>query len=443
MNIHAIATMNKISILLFGTLALQANAKTLLFKNGVIHTVSGATIEKGQVLVTDGKITSVGNAEQNISADETIDLAGQHLYPGFINPSGWLGLTEVDSIRATHDMTEVGAYTPEVQAWKAVNPDSELIPIARANGVTHTIAAPGGGIVSGQSGLIQLGAGWTMEDLAAKGPTALHLFWPTMTLNTTPRELARDKENWKSLEEQAKERRLKLKQVEDFFAEAEAYSANRPSETKRNPSWEAMLPLINGEIPLVIHADSVRELKAAIDFAAKHKYRVIISGGRDAWRLAKELAAAKIPVIFERIFNDGNGLAATDARDTEPYDVHFHAPAVLAEAGVKIAITGGLGAEEATNVRNNPYYAAQAVAFGLSREEAIKALTLYPAEMFGVADRLGSISQGKEATLFISSGDMLDIRTQVKRVWIRGEETSLENKQTRLYEKYRARPKKL
>jgi imidazolonepropionase-like amidohydrolase len=428
--------------LVFAVVVVQADAKTLLFKNAVVHTVSGPTIEKGQVLITDGKITSVGNAGQNLAADETIDLAGQHLYPGFINAVGWLGLVEVDSIRATHDMVEVGGYTPEVQAWKAVNPDSELIPIARANGITHTIAAPGGGIVSGQSGLIQLGSGWTMEDLTAKGPTALHLFWPSMTLNTTPRELVRDKENWKSLEEQAKERRLKIKQIDDFFAEAESYGANPPAETARVPAWDAMLPLIKNEIPLVVHADSVREIKAAMEFAAKHKYRVIISGGRDAWRLAKELAAAKIPVIFERIFNDGNGLAATNARDTEPYDAHYHAPAVLAEAGVKFAITGGIAAEEATNVRNNPYYAAQAVAFGLSRDEALKSLTLYPAEMFGVADRLGSISEGKEGTVFVATGDMLDIRTQVKRVWIKGEETSLANKQTRLYEKYRSRPKK-
>jgi imidazolonepropionase-like amidohydrolase len=428
--------------ILVAAFAGQTEAKTLLFKNGVIHTVSGATIEKGQVLVTDGKITSVANAEQNLSADETIDLAGQHLYPGFINPIGSLGLIEVDAIRATRDLEEVGAYTPEVQAWKAVNPDSELIPIGRANGITHTIVVPYGGIVSGQSGLVQLGAGWTMEDLAVKTPIAMHLFWPSMTLNTTPRELARDKENWKSLEEQAKERRLKIKQIEDFFAEAEAYAANRPTEAARNPSWEAMIPLVKNEIPLVVQADSVREIKAAMEFAARHKYRMILSGGRDAWRLAKELAAAKIPVVFERIYNDGDGLAATNARDTEPYDVHFRAPAVLAEAGVKFAITGGLGGEEATNVRNNPYYAAQAVAFGLSREEAIKALTLYPAEMFGVADRLGSIAEGKEASLFVATGDMLDIRTQVKRVWIRGEETSLQNKQTRLYEKYRARPRK-
>lgn len=421
----------------------SADAKTLLIKNAIVHTVSGPTVEKGQVLVTDGKITTVANDSATLSADETIDLAGQHLYPGFINAMGWLGLVEINLVRATRDMEEVGSYTPEVQAWKAVNPDSDLIAIARANGVTHTIAAPGGGIIAGQSGLIQLGAGWTTEDLAAKAPAAMHLFWPEMTLNTTPREQSRDKENWKSLEDQARDRRLKLKQIDDFFSEAEAYTAATHTEPSRVPAWEAMGPVVKGEIPLVIHADSLREIKAALDFAKRHeKYHVILSGGRDAWRVAKELADAKIPVIFERVYNDGDGLSSGSFRDTDPYDVEFHAPAVLAEAGVKIAITGGLGGEEASNVRNIPYVAAQAVAFGLSRDEALKSITLYPAEMFGVSDRIGSISEGHEATFFAATGDMLDIRTQVKRVWIKGTETSLENKQTRLYEKYRSRPKK-
>lgn len=418
-----------------------AEAKTLLIKNAVVHTVSGPTIEKGQILITDGTITKVAKADESLSADETVDLEGKHLYPGFINSIGWLGLLEITQVRATLDMEDVGNYTPEIQAWKAVNPDSDLIAVARANGVTHTVVTPGGNIVAGQSGLVQLGAGWTSEEMTAKAPLAMHLFWPSMTLNTTPRELARDKENWKSLEEQAKARRLRVKEIEDYFADAEAYAAVPPSEAKRVPSWEAMVPLVKGEIPLVIHADSAPEIRAALEFAAKRKYRVILSGGRDAWKLAKEIAAAKIPVIFERVFNDGDGLSAGTLRDTEAYDTAFHSPSVLAEAGVKFALTGGMGGDEAANVRNLPYVAAQAMAFGLAREEALKAVTLYPAEIYGVSDRLGSIAEGKEASFFACTGDALDIRQQVKRVWIKGVETPLENRQTRLYEKYRARPK--
>jgi imidazolonepropionase-like amidohydrolase len=415
--------------------------KSLLLKNAIVHTIAKGDIENGQVLVTDGKISAVAKSDESLQADETVDLKGAHLYPGFINAAGWLGLVEIDQIRATHDMSESGRFTPDVKAWLAVNPDSELIAVARANGITHTVAVPGGGVVTGQSGLIQLGAGWTMEDLKAKVPLAMHLFWPPMTLDTTPRDQARDKEKSKSLEEQAKERRMQLKEVEDFFAEAESYAAQEHSETKKVPAWEAMIPVVRREIPLVIHADSYRQIKAALKFAEEHKYHIIISGARDAWRLAKEIAAQNIPVIFERVYNDGSGLSAGDIRDTEPYDAHFHAPAVLAEAGVKVAITGGLGGEEASNVRNIPYIAAQAMAFGLPHDEALKAVSLNVAEMYGVADRLGSIEVGKEASLFTSTGDALDIRSRVTGVWIKGEPVSLENHQKRLYEKYRSRPK--
>jgi imidazolonepropionase-like amidohydrolase len=429
-------------VLLNALLALQQTAigKTLLIKNGVVHTIAKGDIDKGQVLIRDGKIAAVANPDENLQADDTVDLKGAHLYPGFINAAGWLGLVEIDAIRATHDMSESGEFTPDVRAWMAVNPDSELISVARANGVTHTVAVPGGGTVSGQSGLIQLGGGWTMEDLKAKGPVAMHLYWPAMTLDTTPREQARDKEKWNSLEEQARQRRMRLKEIEDFFGEAESYAAQQHSETKRVPAWEAMIPIVRNEIPLVIHADSFRQIKSALKFAGEHKYRVIICGGRDAWRLAKEIAAQKIPVIFERVFNDGSGLSAGDIRDTEPYDAHFHAPAVLAEAGVKVAITGGLGGDEAANVRNIPYVAAQAMAFGLSHDDALKSISLNVADMFGVSDRLGSIEVGKEASLFTSTSEALDIRSRVTAVWIKGEPVPVENRQTRLWDRYRARP---
>jgi imidazolonepropionase-like amidohydrolase len=418
----------------------EAFAKTLLFKNGVVHTVSGEDIANGQVLVTDGKITRIAKSDESLSADETIDLQGGHLYPGLINASGTLGLVEINMVRATRDMAESGEFIPEVQAWVAVNPDSELLPAARANGVTHSIAVPEGGIVSGQSGLIQLGGGWTTEDLKAKGPAAMHLFWPSMTLDTTPKDQARDKDKVKSLEDQAKERRFQIKEIEDFFSEAEAYAAGSRPETKRIPAWEALIPVVRGEVPLVIHADSFRQIKAALKFASERKYRVIISGGRDAAKLAKELAAQKIPVIFERVFNDGNGLSAGEIRDTEPYDAHFNTPATLAAAGVKVAISGGVGGEEASNVRNLPFVAAQAMAYGLPRAEALKSITLNVAEIYGVNDRLGSIEPGKEATLFIASGDILDIRSQVRGVWIKGSSVEVENRQTRLFDKYRSRP---
>lgn len=418
-----------------------ASAKTFLIKNAVVHTVANGTIESGQVLVTDGKISSVAKADETLQADEVVDLKGAHLYPGLINAIGSLGLVEINAIRATRDMAESGEFTPEVKAWLAVSPDSDLLAAAVANGVTHTIAVPSGTRVSGQSGLVQTSGGWTVEDLPAKAPTAMHLYWPGMTLDATPREQARDKERWKSLEDQAKDRRMRLKELEDFFAQAESYAAQEHAETKKIPAWEAMIPVVRGETPLVVHADSYQQIKAALKFAAERKYRVIITGGRDAWRLASELAAQKIPVIFERVFNDGDGLSAGSIRDTEPYDAHFRAPSVLVEAGVKLAISNGLGGDEASNVRNIPYVAAQAMAFGLSPDDALKTITLNPAEIYGVSNRLGSIEAGKDATFFSASGDVLDVRSRVEKVWIKGRPVDTSNRQTRLYDRYRGRPK--
>jgi imidazolonepropionase-like amidohydrolase len=201
-----------------------------------------------------------------------------------------------------------------------------------------------------------------------------------------------------------------------------------------NPSWEAMLPIVGGELPVMVHANEVRQIKAAVQWAESNRFNIILAGARDAWMLAELLASKRIPVIYDNVFE-------LPARDTDAYDVHFRAPAVLQKAGVTVAFSVGLGDMAAAGIRNLPYVAAQAAAFGLPRDEALKGITLYPAEMLGVADRLGSIAPGKEATMFVADGDILDIRSKVKRLWIGGREVPLESRHTRLYEKYRQRPK--
>jgi imidazolonepropionase-like amidohydrolase len=421
-------------------------AETILLTGATVHTISGATLTDGDVLIRKGRIEAVDKAIP-ANADKTVNLDGQHLYPGLIAASTSLGLIEINAIRATRDATEVGAYTPDVESWIAINPDSELIPVARANGLTHVLPVPTGGIVAGQSGLIKLD-GWTMEEMTIKKPVALHLFWPSLALDTTPKEEFKDPSKWKSLEEQARERRAKLKELEDFFEEARAYARARDAAAQDSakaaaivPAWEAMLPYVRGELPLIVHADELRQIKSAVHWAATNSYRIVIAGGRDAWKVAESLGQAKIPVIFERIFNQTSGLSATPARDTDPYDVYFAAPFVLHKAGVKVIFSEGLGGDGAATLRNLPYSAAQAMAFGLPEAEALKAITLYPAQVLGVADRLGSIEVGKEATLFAADGHILDIRSKVKHMWIAGREVSLESRHTRLYEKYRNRPR--
>ena len=407
-----------------------AFAETFLLTGATVHTVSGGTITNGQVLVRDGKIAEVGEMVKS-SASKAVHLQGLHLYPGMIALNTDLGLVEIDAVRATVDVREVGEYTPDVYSWHAVNPDSELLPVARANGVSHFEPVPFGEVVSGQSGLLALD-GWTTEQMVAKKSIALHVFWPSANLDTTPKEKSRNPAKWKSLEDQAKERAEKLRQLDDFFAEARAYSKAKKGDKSLQivPAWEAMLPVVSGEIPVTIHADEVRQIRAAVSWATTNGVKMILADALDAWRVADLLATNKIPVIFNHVFTQPQ-------RAEDNFDTHFRAASVLSKAGVKVAFSGGGG----SLVKNLPYAAAQASAFGLSADEALKGITLYPAQFAGLADRLGSIEIGKDATLFVTDGDILDVRSNVKRMWIGGKEVSLENRHTRLYEKYKNRPR--
>lgn len=420
-------------LILAACLAQTHAAEKILLRAATVHTVSGETFSPGDVLIEGTKITAV-NPRIDPAGARVIDLSGQHLYPGLIAPTTSLGLTEIGAVRATQDTSETGEFTPDVQAWIAVNPDSELLPVARANGIAHALTLPLGGTVSGYSGLIALD-GWTIEDLVVRHPIALHLFWPAMLLNTATRDQTQDKSQFKSIPDQSRDRLKRIKEIDDFFAEARAYA--RLKQNKSNltvPAWEAMLPVVNGSVPVMIHANEYRQIKSAVQWAATNQIKMILAGGRDAWRAAELLAQHKIPVIFENTFE-------LPARETDSYDVHFKAPALLHQAGVRVLLSEGPGAGPATQARNLPYAAAQAAAFGLPRNEALKGITLYPAELFQVADRLGSIAPGKDATLFSASGDILDIRSEVKHLWIAGREISLQSRHTRLHDKYRLRPK--
>ena len=235
-------------VALFNTSPLLA--ETLVLKNATVHTVSGETLSPGNVVVKDGKIAAVGKNASAKGAKE-IDLSGQHLYPGLILSASSLGLTEINAVRASQDTTEVGPYTPDVKAWLSVNPDSELLPVARANGITHFNVAPIGGVVAGYSGVMQM-RGWTMEEMTIKAPAALHLYWPQMELKTGPKELAADRSKWKSPEDQAKARDKKLREIDEFFDDAEAYRKARMAKSAKPqlpvPAWEAMLPMLEGKV---------------------------------------------------------------------------------------------------------------------------------------------------------------------------------------------------
>lgn len=422
-----------LTLICFGWFSCAAASAELLILTGAkVHTVSGETIPAGQVLIKDGKISAVG---KTVSATDTktVDLAGLHLYPGMIALNTDLGLVEIGAVRATRDQSEVGEFTPEVQSWLAVNPDSELLPVARANGVAYFQPTPQGGVIAGQSGMVALD-GWTIEGMLVKPAIALHLYWPSASLDITPREQSRGRA--RPLEEQDKERRDKIKEIDDFFQEARAYAKAREAAKEgdsflRVPSWEAMLGVLRGELSITVHADDARQIRAAVKWAETNRFKIVLAEARDAWKVAGLLASNNVPVIYNHVFTQ-------PPRDTENYDVQFAAPAALWKAGVKVAM--GLSSYRASLAKNLPYEAAQAAAFGLPADEALKTIMLYPAQIAGVADRLGSIETGKDATLVVMDGDILDIRSNVKRMWIAGQEVSLENRHTRLYEKYKNRP---
>jgi len=410
-------------------------AETIILADAIVHTVSGETLSPGMVAMEGDKIIEVGTSVRVTGA--VVSLKGLHLYPGLIALNTALGLSEISGVRSTRDISEVGEFTPEVESWIAVNPDSELLPVARANGVTHIEPAPQGGIVAGQSGVVAL-SGWTSEQMAIQKPAALHVYWPSMELDTRPKEKFKDKTKWKSLEDQAKERQAKVRSLEEFFDESLAYNkAASVSNTKRAqekvPAWEAMRPYVRGEKPVFVHADDLRQIKAALAWAEKNPFKIVLVGARDAVLAADKIAAQKVPVIYEHVFTQ-------PARDSARYDVQFHAPEILRTNGVILAIGMGATTFDAGLVKNLPYTVAQAMAFGLPEADALRSITLVPAQLLGVTNRLGSIEPGKEATLFASDGNIFDIRSNVKRVWIAGKEINLETRHTRLYEKYKNRP---
>lgn len=424
-----------------------AQAQSLLLKNATVHPVSGLVLAPGDVLVENGKVTQIGHLD--VKADQVVDLTGQHLYPGLLALNTELGLIEIEGVRATLDLEEVGSFIPEVRSWVAVNPDSELLPVARGNGIAFFEPTPQGGMVAGQSALMAID-GWTTEDMVLKKPdakaatnslhaahySALHVDWPGMDISSVSRRGRRRKAAG-SVEDQAKERVRKVKELADFFADARAYAQARDAAQTNgapdpglNPPWEAMLPYVRGQQPIIVYADELRQIKSALQWAETNHYKIVIAGGRDAWKVADLLAKQSVPVIYSAIYN----LPSSEA---ESYDVHYSAPEVLRRAGVKVA----LSLDTASLVKNLPYVASQAVAFGLPPDEALKGMTLYPAQIMGAGDRLGSIEPGKDATLFACTGDIMDLRANVTHLWMAGHEVSLESRHTRLYEKYRNRPK--
>ncbi|HKQ60006.1 MAG TPA: amidohydrolase family protein [Candidatus Polarisedimenticolaceae bacterium] len=402
--------------------------------HATVHTVSGATIEDGTVSFRGGRIIEVGAGLPALPGAEQVDARDQQLYPGLIDANTAVGLTEIGSVAGSVDLEETGEINADVNTAIAVNPDSEVIPVTRANGLTHVLSAPAGGLISGSSALIRLD-GWTWEDLTAASPVALHVRWPSFRIQRFG--FGQDPP---SEEDQKKEREERLKRIRRAFDDARAYAKAKQAQghggrpLDADAGLDALGLALDGSVPVVVHAAELRQIENALSFAEEQGLRVVLAGSSDLGRVAERLHDARIPVIVTAVL-------ALPEREDEPYDAAYALPAQLHAAGVTFCIASSGDSFSAPMARNLPYEAAMAAAFGLPREEALKAITLYPARILGLGDVLGSIEPGKSASLILTDGDPLEIRTHVLRSWIDGRPVDLKsNRHDRLYERYRRRP---
>ncbi len=394
-------------------------------RNATIVPVVGPRITGGTIVLRGGRIEAVG-AQAAVPADaQTIDGTGLFVYPGLFDCGTTLGLIEIGSVPGGNDTQELGDFNPQDDALTAVNPSSELIPTVRINGVTTVVTGAGGNIVSGEAALIDL-AGWTPQEMAVLPRAGMVVAYPRVAGRrgfrrgggTQPDQLDQ-----------------RIRSLRDFFAGAQAYAdvkarlaAGGTGTQETDLAMEAMVPVMRGETPVIFDVETADQIRGALAMADSFHLKVVLRGATQAWKLADTLAARHVPVIV--------GPTTSSPGDEDPYDAIYANPGVLARAGVKIAFQTA----SAPDARNVAYNAALATAYGLDPDEALRALTINPAQLFGVADRYGSLEAGKVADVIVTTGDPLDARTDYPYVFIRGQLVPRTDRQTRLYEQYRARP---
>jgi imidazolonepropionase-like amidohydrolase len=398
----------------------SAWADTLVLTGATVHPVSSDAIENASVIIEDGRIAAVGSDLEWADGAEVIDLDGLHLYPGFVHPATQLGLTEISSVAGTVDTSEMGSINAAVRAEVAINHDSYILPTTIAGGVLTAHIMPNGGLIQGTSAVVNLD-GWSWEEMVIRTPVGMHLDFPTAAVDDENND---DLKTINRILDLARHHR-------DAMAAAAAGDAPAPP---RNDQLEALAPLLAGEQALYLRANRYDVMEAALDWAEDQGFdNVVLMANPDVQYLAERLARDNIPVILRNVY-------AMPTRRWEAYDMAFVAPARLADAGVRFAIADAGSGMDVANARNLPFQAGTAAAHGLAKADALKSVTLWPAEILGVGDELGSIEVGKRASLFAATGDALEPMTLIERVWIDGEEYDLSRDHGRsLYPRYRER----
>jgi Imidazolonepropionase and related amidohydrolases len=387
-----------------------------LLQNATVNTITKGVLSGASVLIENGKIIQVGS---NVSADgaEVIDCSGMVIYPGMIDSGTTLGLAEVSSVAETVDYQEIGNVTPNMQALTAVNPNSEAIPVTRVSGVTTVIAKPSGGLFPGTAALINL-VGYTPDQMYA-GFKAVAMNFPSSA--------RRGRFDRRSDDDIKKDNEKALKEANELMEKAKQYHelSNKGAELEYYPEIEQLAKVISKELPLMIEVNAASDIQNAIKWVKDMDIRVIFSGVKEGWRVADEIAEAGIPVITGPVQD-------LPSRQSDRYDAAYTNAGKLAKAGVKVA----LRTNETENVRNLPFHAAFAAAYGMGKEEAWKAVTINPAEIFGLGDQLGSIEAGKVANLIVATEDPFETRSQIMHVFINGYRIPLSNRHIRLYQEF-------
>lgn len=401
---------------------------TTVIINATIHSGNGEVIENGTIVMTDGKIAAVGKNITVPAGAITVDAKGKQVYPGLILPISNLGLVEMPSVRATTDVQEIGDLNPNVRSLVAYNTDSKIINTVRSNGILLANIVPEGGLISGSSSVVQLDA-WNWEDAAYKTDEGIHFNMPSMM----PRPRfggfgggGRGNGPQEPQTDPIKEGLEKVEQIKSFFREAKAYAA-LPTHDENNLKLAAVKGLFNKTQKLYVHANTVKQMLVALDFVKEFGFDVVIVGGNDSWKIADLLKQHDVSVIL----NQPHSLPTLEDDDV---DQPFKTAAILQKAGVLFSINDDDGQ---TRGRNLAFNAGTAASYGLTKEQALQAITLNAAKILGVSDKTGSIEVGKDANIIISEGDILDMRTSiVTDAFIQGRKINLDDKHKQLNEKY-------
>jgi imidazolonepropionase-like amidohydrolase len=409
---------------------------TFAIRGGRVVTVTGAEIPNGTVVISGGKITAVG-ANVSVPANaQVIDATGMSVYPGMIETGSSVGLSEIgQGAIATVDISEVGSFNPNAQAYYGIDPHSAHIGVARVAGITTVVSRPTGGILSGTAALMNL-AGDTPPKMAVVPKVALVIELPRSGFGG--RGFARAAALQGAGTDANRVRQLQMDSLKKMLHDAEAYGKAHAAYAKdktlprpaRDVVLDALLPALNGQMPVIFPADRATDIRDAVTFAEEMKLKPIIMGGREAPVVAAFLKQHNTPVIV-------TGVMELPSREDDPYDINYSIPAKLAAAGVTFAISTG---DRGSEIRTLPYNAGMAAAHGLSKTDALKSVTIWPAQIFGVGDKMGSIEVGKMANIVVTTGDILEAKTDTKYLFIDGRNVPLDSKHTQLNAIFEKRP---